>query len=85
MRRSAPPYACALVAPPTAPPPPPLAPPKGGAPGPRETILLVGYYGGRTFFSYLLSLLSFRMISDTRIECRNANSQGETVGLGPTV
>jgi hypothetical protein len=24
------------------------------------------------------------MISDTRIECRNANSQGETTELGPT-
>src|SRR5713101_2439601 len=29
-------------------------------------------------------LLSFRMISDTRIECRNANSQGETAQIGPT-
>src|ERR1700758_4810102 len=28
-------------------------------------------------------LLSFRMISDTRIECRNANSSGETAGVGP--
>src|ERR1700756_3742464 len=28
-------------------------------------------------------VLSFRMISDTRIECRNANSSGETAGVGP--
>lgn len=30
-------------------------------------------------------LLSFRMISDTRIECRNANLQGEAAQFGPTV
>src|SRR6266852_9569708 len=29
-------------------------------------------------------LFSFRMISDTRIECRDANSQGETAQIGPT-
>src|ERR1700757_3027898 len=32
---------------------------------------------------YAFCLLSFRMISDTRIECRNANSSGETAGVGP--
>src|SRR5216684_7580589 len=32
----------------------------------------------------LSDLLSFRMISDTRIECRDANSQGETAPIGPT-
>jgi hypothetical protein len=30
-------------------------------------------------------LFSFRMISDTRIECRNANSEGETARIGPTI
>src|ERR1017187_1534668 len=29
-------------------------------------------------------LLSFRMISDTRIECQNASSQRETAAIGPT-
>ena len=31
----------------------------------------------------VLALLSFRMISDTRIECRNANTQRETAGVEP--
>src|SRR5271165_1631614 len=30
-----------------------------------------------------LPVLSFRMISDTRIECQNANSRGETARFGP--
>src|SRR5713101_4791880 len=29
------------------------------------------------------SMFSFRMISDTRIECQNANSEGETAWIGP--
>src|ERR1700686_2428659 len=31
-----------------------------------------------------LTLFSFRMIGDTRIECRHANSQRKTTRIGPT-
>jgi hypothetical protein len=37
-------------------------------------------FGGRYRYN---NLFSFRMISDTRIECQNANSEGETAGIGP--
>src|SRR5713101_4572367 len=38
----------------------------------------------RTSHHPMPCLFSFRMISDTRIECRDANSQGETAQIGPT-
>jgi hypothetical protein len=31
----------------------------------------------------VVHLLSFRMISDTQIECRNANSEGESTRIWP--
>src|SRR5438876_10450039 len=33
--------------------------------------------------SAIAALFSFRMISDTQIECRDANSQGEAAWFGP--
>src|ERR1035441_7808820 len=50
----------------------------------RRFLASPGIKRGNGRSSIAFALLSFRMISDTRIECQNANSQRETTWFGPS-